>query len=407
MCAPPVVHYYGCSRNGLSFPGFLWRIDQKLDVSSLQTSYSEKWYTCTFVSTLGRLSEDADLDAFLEPWNKTFDGLPQETRESLKPFKENMKNLCARPRNSLPIGMSENLLYGLHYDVVTDLLCLLRDEREYGIADAIWNSVQNDSWAVDDRFKKNDDVPFSVRDFPDGGDKSWARDDSTGNLCMSFNRDPTGKIMQSWLVNRIMRDGCLWYGGLDLGSVKEGAREKNTNGEENEQESRGEAPSQSANQQGEEIQNEDAEVNLPPGRLTQQRVTSILTLKAFETMRAAGAKPERHISTDDPGSYVLLGYLASRDEAKHHQMELERRAVFDVDGPSLVVTPYNTNMELLPRSETRAMSASWIVEQAELSGQHPIDDETMHSIKQTLEAKQPVRGMWAAGGHPTVRYRLV
>jgi len=136
-------------------------------------------------------------------------------------------------------------------------------------------------------------------------------------------------------------------------------------------------------------------------------VTSILTLKAFETMRAAGAKPERHISTDDPGSYVLLGYLASRDEAKHHQMELERRAVFDVDGPSLVVTPYNTNMELLPRSETRAMSASWIVEQAELSGQHPIDDETMHSIKQTLEAKQPVRGMWAAGGHPTVRYRLV
>ena len=60
------------------------------------------------------------------------------------------------------------------------------------------------------------------------------------------------------------------------------------------------------------------------------------------------------------GQYLHLAVNLNDPHAKDRV--IERVSVFDVDGPCLVATPYDAEMERLPRPKIRSMRTAWIVE---------------------------------------------
>jgi hypothetical protein len=139
------------------------------------------------------------------------------------------------------------------------------------------------------------------------------------------------------------------------------------------------------------------------GRHSKQLVMSIITHRVLNTVvEEAGHKADRS-TVDDPGAYVALIHDVS-DGDKVNSTLKSRRAFFDVDEPCLVLTPFNTNLEALPRPETRSMSLSWVV-------QHPTSpvpeiSESGLPILEQFKFIKAVRGMWAVGYYAGTRYAV-
>ncbi|KAI0435762.1 hypothetical protein F4803DRAFT_557658 [Xylaria telfairii] len=59
--------------------------------------------------------------------------------------------------------------------------------------------------------------------------------------------------------------------------------------------------------------------------------------------------------------------------------------IFDVDSACTVMTPYNTNWEMLPRPTLRSMGICWVIEPVKLD-----DEELAGSATYTLETRDAV-----------------
>jgi hypothetical protein len=92
------------------------------------------------------------------------------------------------------------------------------------------------------------------------------------------------------------------------------------------------------------------------------------------------------------------------DGSKIESTLKDRRAFFDVDEPSLVLTPFNTNLEVLPRPETRSMSTSWVVEHPKTPA--PELSESGLPMVEAFKFVRAVKGMWAVGYYAKTRYAV-
>jgi len=74
-------------------------------------------------------------------------------------------------------------------------------------------------------------------------------------------------------------------------------------------------------------------------------------------------------------------------------------AVFDMDGPCLVATPFDSDKEWLPRPEDRSMDICWVIE-------HVGNDEEEPGSRQ-YRVLANVKGMWEIIEEPSQRYNFI
>lgn len=297
----------------------------------------------------------------------------------------------------------------LHANIFMRLILYLRSKDEIGLADAIWNSIQGQTWPIEGALKDSKDVPQSVKDF-----SPIPSDIGLETLC-ELEADGKGGCLQSWMAWRIMLTGRLWYGKL-----VESSHDADSSSSPDLEDSVTELPSDpvasdSTTSRTQHLDDPEEQNSLryprsptssineeakdeTMGRFTKQMIRAIIGQKATNMVRDEGHKENRQVIMDDPGAMVLFEQLCNDQRDPKEQMR-HRRAFFDVNEPSLVVTPYQVNMELLPRQETRSMSISWVVQPLEQPG-NLIDKGKYKDFRPPVEAfryQKAVRGMWGLG----------
>lgn len=62
------------------------------------------------------------------------------------------------------------------------------------------------------------------------------------------------------------------------------------------------------------------------------------------------------------GSFITFVFFADHTKRVEREINLQKMvAAFDVDGPCLVVTPFDSDMERLPHPALRSMATAWVV----------------------------------------------
>jgi hypothetical protein len=413
----------------LACPGFLWKIDNLLDLAWLQDRYGGAWTLIRFYATYFQHVEDEGQSFvdFLQPFVAFFKVERPASFDELRAIVVGISDSGLTdwkpPYDKRALKIE---IFALHCSILLNFILFLKANNELGLANAIWNSAQAASWPIDGPFKDAEDVPASVEDFPKELPESLHVD-----KLFEFEPDRYNGWHQSWVVNRIMTRGQLWYGNLiqtssDVEWPFPTSREsglKTEEGDINEISSTlaeaqlcpepgnpGGSPSPEPTNHEEKPSNEqqftedDGEKGIESrGRHSKQLVMSIITHRVLNTVvEEAGHKANRS-TVDDPGAYVALIHDVS-DGDKVNLTLKSRRAFFDVDEPCLVLTPFNTNLEVLPRPETRSMSISWVV-------QHPTSpvpeiSESGVPILEQFKFVKAVRGMWAVGYYAGTRYAV-
>jgi hypothetical protein len=413
----------------LACSGFLWKIDNLLDLAWLQDRYGGVWALIRFYGTYFQHVEDEgqSFADFLRPFVAFFKVERPASFNELKAIVVGISD--SEPTDWKPPYDRRALkieTFALHCSILLNLILFLKANNELGLADTIWNSAQAASWPIDGPFKDAEDVPASVEDFPIELPESLHVD-----KLFEFEPDRHGGWLQSWIVNRIMTRGQLWYGNLiqtssdlewpaptpqesglrtgeedinDISSTLSKAQlhsEPGNPGKSSllEQTYYEERPSNeeqlTEDERGKGIESQ--------GRHSRQLVMSIITHRVLNTVvEEAGHKADRS-TVDDPGAYVAFIHDVS-DGGKVKSTLKSRRAFFDVDEACLVLTPFNTNLEVLPRPETRSMSISWVVQYP--TSPVPEVTESGIPILEQFKFAKAVRGMWAVGYYAGTRYAV-
>lgn len=410
----------------LTCSGFLWKIDKLLDVAWLQDRNGGAWALILFYTTYFRRVEDEgqDFENFLRPFVAFF---AAERPASFNELRSIVVRLSTTELTDWKPPYDRRALkietFALHCEILLHLTLFLRSSNELGLADAIWNSTQAVSWPLDDPFKDADDVPASVEDFPSEMPQKLHVD-----TLFEFEADGRGGWLQSWIVERVMTRGQLWYGNLvktssdnewlaraselklksgehvnDISRAFVAAELRSEPGSAGPQEQSSYAERLSTSQLSLSSEGKENSERKLRGRHASQMVMSILTRKALDVVvEEAGHKPDRD-SSDDPGAYAAFMHSVAHGEEVESTLQ-SRRAFFDVDEPCLVLTPFNTNLEVLPRPETRAMSSSWVVRKREGSGSGV--EGRGSDVAEVFEFVGKVRGMWAVGFYASMRYAV-
>ena len=398
------------TNNGLSFPGFLWKIDHFVSLTSIKDKYAESWFR------LWRLKTK----------------LEQRSLQATEFHKTSRVHWLAITH------------------ILFEVIRLLREENQINIADAIWHSVTNTNW-------RNGSCLESVTNFPE----QLTIEKRRGMFRLEKRSD--GCFEHKWLVDRIMLQGGFWIGRLVRHSSNPSYSDENDTLSGNDQ--IGRAPQ---NQRLEEPTPDDAKLNMEMPRavsasqaanfartsaqqfsLTSVGKSLILTTSHSRIKQAKSsdylrelddvsettseenhsryqvtlsmfAKLTDHVmlmendnqeEVGDPTFSVstesIVEFAAAMNNmgGRNSQLSLQQqRAVFDINGDTsgqvLILTPFQKRLETLPRPETRSTSVSWVVHPLPHSSQNERDIETLGSSGM-------VRGMWKFMVHPQNWYNLV
>ncbi|KXH37677.1 hypothetical protein CNYM01_12187 [Colletotrichum nymphaeae SA-01] len=164
---------------------------------------------------------------------------------------------------------------------------------------------------------------------------------------LQLDKDRRGGYFQAWIVDRIMQEGFLLVGRYD--STPDvplvGVRPSRDLGEE------------------ESIEQNNG--NLPGTIIQQQLVRRILATVCSAGIEGDPGLPEDHETKIIPSS-MTWGIKALERDLFTPETEQARTqqlvSIFDVDGPCLIATVFNSDWEVLPRPEIRSMSTSWVIE---------------------------------------------
>ncbi|OCL09006.1 hypothetical protein AOQ84DRAFT_376237 [Glonium stellatum] len=101
---------------------------------------------------------------------------------------------------------------------------------------------------------------------------------------------------------------------------------------------------------------------------------------------------------------TMLRHLLGDTTSEKTEIRLrDLRAIFDVDGPCNILTPYDPVLERLPRPEARSMEISWILK----DHREQISRRNIRETQETLRTLRKAKGMWAAILYsPLTRYAL-
>ena len=386
------------TNNGLSFPGFLWKIDHFVSLTSIKDKYAESWFR------LWRLKTK----------------LEQRSLQATEFHKTSRVHWLAITH------------------ILFEVIRLLREENQINIANAIWHSVTNTNW-------RNGSCLESVTNFPE----QLTIEKRRGMFRLEKRSD--GCFEHKWLVDRIMLQGGFWIGRLVRHSSNLSYSDENSGNDQI-----GRAPQ---NQRLEEPTPDDAVsasqaanfartsaqqfsltsvgksliLTTSHSRIKQakssdylreldnvSKTTSEKTHSRYQAALSMLAKLIDHMmlmendnqeEVGDPTfsvsteSIVEFAAAMNNMDGRNSQLSLQQqRAVFDINGDTsgqvLILTPFQKRLETLPRPETRSTSVSWVVHPLPHSSQNERDIETLGSSGM-------VRGMWKFMVHPQNWYNLV
>ena len=421
----------------LAFPGFLWKVDGFIDVDMLRQHHGREWALLTFYSAYYQQVHDDgnEMASFISQFDpilsgdagggSSFDLVRDEVRRISDEI-ETGSTITWQPRWDRRKLKLE--LHRLQGDVYLSLIMMLRAKGEFGLADAVFNSIQGTSWPLDGSFKDAEDVPMSVRDWP----AEWPNSVPAGKL-FEYETDSKGHVLQSWLLHRIMLTGELSFGRLvkrsgdaewELDSEKTVSRDDGHGPDHTGDKSQTDDDGNGATALTVATDRDSKENPIPKtknstrGRYQTQLTVAILTQQILALMQSKGHQENRDLFVDDPGSFVAFALAASADkqhgDGSSESPKRTRRAFFDVSGPCHVLTPFNTDMDILPRPATRAMSSSWVVQPENMQSHggdrdgssRTIPDRGRIDIVEAFRPVRPVKGMWAVGEQALTRYMM-
>lgn len=372
------------SERGLSFPGFLWQVDEMIDLTHLQMKYAAAW-----------------------------------------------RRVChaKRPRSGRTMMLATTHL-------LFEIINYLTSIGYKRVANSILNSTSNHRWRSRDELFRSDMIE-SVDQFPPG----LKVENRKGMF--SLQPSPDGRYYQCWIIDRIMEKGCIWAAKLvkDTSNI-ESQMGQYASSSDSTRPTKPETPTSSEFKQ-QHSRTPDLQ-NLPdttadpgltstaivPGQVGDTEMREIL--ETIDT-RAGNLKSQSHsgnmrtisLMTDlieqitlndkDPSEFgqsmassLALSALAVYrlgQSCPPEKNELGRRAVFDLDGstsdPPMVLTPHQMVLESIPRSAARSMSMSWVVQPRPGA---PTDDEP---VKEAHRVLSMVQGMWDFSVHYSGKYLIV
>ncbi|CAI6267911.1 unnamed protein product [Periconia digitata] len=194
----------------------------------------------------------------------------------------------------------------------------------------------------------------------------------------SLHSDGNGRYHQCWIIDRVMEKGGFWVGKLVEDAIP-----------------RPLARSEQDDSKYMPARNEGGHM---AELVSYQMLSDLLTLERIKDQRR---ELENQVSTDSFRTFqsdIMVSLALSLSNLARHpdffrDME-DRQGIFDVDGDTsgncLVFTPFNMNLEVIPRPELRSMSVSWQVQPVS----DTLEDKIESKPAKKMRTLQSVKGMW-------------
>lgn len=218
------------SDHGLWVPGYLWKVNQEIDLTELQTPRAKaSWFQTrqsNFTFHALRIPSYTS-----QTWSRllhspVFNDLPEAKKEELRVVLEKGENIGSDEYDKWATDLRAHILKQMpeniegHFRAATcvwliRVLYTLRRKDELEVADAIWNSVRADNWNVELSLDVNKakGTYNSVADFPAvESDGKIPIADHTLLDMFQLDRDNDGGFQQCWLIDSILRNGYVRVG---------------------------------------------------------------------------------------------------------------------------------------------------------------------------------------------------
>ena len=423
---PPVRvnrHTFGdTGRKGLPLSSYVWKVDETLDLWAIKTKYSRQWHTMKCLRILiERKKDESAADYFSRKELITEHFYKRENM--MRAMDEIYYNGRVAPYSPVWGGMdssgtdleveleanrveSEPKLRDSFATIVYAILMYLHDintSQSRGVANSIWHSFRTGVVSSEESGPCGD-LPDFVNDDP--------LDFRFRVLQLEKTRD--GRYHQAWLIDRIMKDGFLWTGRY----IRTKCRLPDPQELEAElsgwPELRTALPDPLELHEGvrkDTIIYRQLKKHLLAAQISPRWIAQSGSTGHTMTKRTVGGTVTFH-------DVLERGFWSTEaEDARERQLV----SVFDVDGPCVVVTPFNVDWEVLPRPSIRSMSVCWVVEQIQ---DHTPEDATVpavsgegHLDRANRKGKEPERPKMSQGdsgapsdklwGEEDVMYRVV
>lgn len=392
---------YTLRERAIEMPAYMWNVHRKVDMTPIQLAYREQFERLQCFQFQLLLSAGEDYNDFkvreeamhtvlanlnISPGDlssqlrgtivdlpRTTDMGPQGTTtdvlDEVRLVFETIQQLGAEIRPIVLIDRVEpnpqaRMTLG---QIFLDTLRYLRGIGEESLANSIWCAIRTDSVirkssssSEGQSLAEKFELPDSVDDLEKTGD---ILNDPWSLLSLDRNRD--GSYYQLWIIERIMKNGLLWVGSY----VKSNARDTDAQAARDHFETDHGADDDDNNYL--DISARESRLPFYSRALHLQNIR-LMSAKLWRSMNTRGidgrvGRPEE--TRNNIGAYVGGGIaMGIKSETWTDAAEIirsRRVAVFDVDGPCEIITPFDRDLEILPRPEQRSMSLCWIVENVE------------------------------------------
>ncbi|KAI3321486.1 hypothetical protein HD806DRAFT_523966 [Xylariaceae sp. AK1471] len=392
------------TEKGINFHSYVWKIEDELDLLPIKYQYDEAWeeLKCLRItvdeleketaeqfdarrqlimnhfsmhSVMRQAKKDLFLKPYLTPESKAWDGI-----ENAGVYVT--QALVAQRVQEMP--EMQRIISGIVFATLRYLLNLANtDPRARGLATSIWQSLRTDM--VGDR----DDLPDEVDDILFDHSDVVTKPFQTLRLDVTRDRE----YSQLWFVDRIMKNGTLWIGRYnrlspqrlpygpdrDRGQGPEidfGLRE-DSGSSQSPKTLKGKEPMLAENRENAARQFGPESHKILRRQLRRDIIAQMI---AADTNDINPGAPRVVPGTLSGFLEVVVGGLWRKESEERRMCNLV--STFDVDGPCTVLTPYNSDWEMLPHPELRSMSVCWVINPLKPDNQQP--SPSSPSLPQTL-----------------------
>ncbi|KAL8364544.1 hypothetical protein RB595_003702 [Gaeumannomyces hyphopodioides] len=372
----------GLRGQGLLLPAYIWMVDKELDLSILRDQFSELWHSFKIVIANPIKLEGESKEAMgkrMDLARAHFAKIASDKESSSKFNEELIRHGFALPQDSPfwgginPDGVKLEALLDVDsiehsprrreslatiIFVILHYLFKLQDPLAAGLANSIWQSLRVAA-VSHQRLNLPDTVCEELFAHPD------VHNDPFSTLQLDRDRTAPGRsgYHQTWFVERIMTKGTLWVGSYHPLTFASGSRSRK--GKEKADSKLAQAADSTPHWvkwlDGKSILTRQvwAQVN--------KDVMSREMLSNPGNVLNNGHTPSDWISFTLMLHSLQFGSATSQEEPSQRLV-----SAFNVDGPCVVATPFNSAWEMLPHPEIRSMSTCWVVEKV---GEEPSKKE--------------------------------
>jgi hypothetical protein len=214
------------SSNGLTFNGYLWKINHKISMTDLHETMSPaNWFQIRFtILSNHQLVKSGLTAATVEALRQTshYNNLNEDMKSKFESFFTKILTSDPGGLNEMEKQRQGFMKKSLDADLqairitkflLIEILYILKGKGEIAVADAIWDSVRSDKWEMRQTLVEMG-CYNSVADFPEREDGQPLAFSTGIDDLIDLDLDAKDGYYQSWIIDRVMRHGCLWSGRL-------------------------------------------------------------------------------------------------------------------------------------------------------------------------------------------------